>query len=236
MAEASESKRGNLPPYISFKTFLSFVQKLKDTTVPGRVDGSVLRNYAGSVARQLVTGLKFLKLLESNGNTTDRLKKLVTAYGTAGWKELLGQTIHESYSPAVGDLDLENGTHQQLVEAFREAGTDGVVLDRAISFYLSALREAEQTFSPHFANRVRRPRGEKGRTKRKEKTGSIDAVDEDDILDQAIPADEMTKFNLAIPGKHSATIILPIDLSTDDWEMISDMVKLYVARLEKANQ
>jgi len=224
-------KRGNLPPYTSFKTLTGFVQKLKETTVPNRVDGSVLRSYAGSVARQLVLTLKFLKLIEQNGATLERLKKLVAAYGTDNWKMEIGDLMSESYSPIIGNLDLDNGSYLQLADAFRVVGADGVVLDRAISFYLSGLKEAGMQYSPHFESRPRRSRQEKTRASKKKINDNGDDGGEDDDL--IIPP-TMAKFNLPIPDKGAAIIVLPVDISSDDWEMINLMMKAYVSRLEKS--
>jgi hypothetical protein len=229
MAPKEETKRGNLPPYISFKTLTNFLGKLKESAVPGRIDSSVLHSFAGSVARQLVLALKFLKLIESSGSTTEKLKTLVKAYGTPDWKEELGSMIHESYTNVVSNLDLDTGTYQQLLEAFRNSGADGVVLERAVSFYLTAIAEAGQTVSPHFTNRPRRAKADKPRVKKKA------AEEEDDLpLDPLVPHDEMAKFVLPIPGKHNATIMLPVDLTSEDWNMISTMMQAYVARLQKA--
>ena len=63
----NDDARKPLPPYISFKTFTGFMQKLKETTVPERIDGSVLKNYAGSTAAQLTAALRSLRLIEENG-------------------------------------------------------------------------------------------------------------------------------------------------------------------------
>lgn len=243
MATPAQPKaRGNNPPYISFRTLTGFLQKLKETAVPGRVDSSVLRSFSGSVARQLVLALKYLQLLDSESNTTERLKKLVAAHGTPNWKEELGSLAMEVYQPVIGKLDLESGTHGQLVEAFRNTGADGFVLERAISFFLAAVKEAGITVSPHFTDRQRRPRGSSPRkaAKKKAAVGEDDELDEDDEP-EGDEADEGTasqptkraKFQLPVPGKRHATIWLPGDVSSEDWSMIDLMMKAYVARLEK---
>src|SRR5437868_3491157 len=74
-----EDERQALPPYIPLKTFLGFIQKLKDTVIPERVDGTLLRSYSGSVGRQLVAALKFVSLIDGNNYATENLKKAVKA-------------------------------------------------------------------------------------------------------------------------------------------------------------
>lgn len=240
MATAAQPKvRGNNPPYISFKTLTGFLQKLKESTVPGRVDSSVLRSYAGSVARQLVLALKYLQLLDSESNTTERLKRLVAAYGTPSWKEELGKLVIEVYQPTIGKLDLISGTHQQLLEAFRTTGADGIVLERAVTFFLAAVKEAGVTVSPHFTDRPRRPRGSSPRKAAKKKADpeedddELDNDEEIDIEEGVIGVPKRAKFQLPVPGKRHATIWLPGDVSSEDWSMIDLMMKAYVARLEK---
>lgn len=231
MAAKDEKQTGPLPPYISFRTLTGFLQKLRDTTVPGQIDSSVLRSYAGSVARQLVLALKYLGLIQSNGITTDRLRKLAAAYNTPAWKDQLAQLINDSYLPVVGNLDIDNGTPKQLQDAFRAAGTDGVVMQRAIAFYLSALREAGLSFSPHFAEKVRRPKSDKPR---KAKANDQNEPEKNGDAGMQPPAAAgMARFNFPIPGLPAATIIIPSDVSSDDWEMIHSMVTAYITRKAK---
>jgi Family of unknown function (DUF5343) len=231
MATKDDKHSGPLPPYISFKTLTGFLQKLKDTTVPGQIDSSVLRSYAGSVARQLVLALKYLGLIQANGASTDRLKKLVASYNAPEWKDQLAEAISDAYLAVVENLDIDNGTPKQLQDAFRAAGADGVVMQRAIAFYLSALREAGLTFSPHFADKTRRPKSDKTR---KTKTHAQDEPDKngnDDVQAPSTPG--IARFNFPIPGLTAATIIIPSEVSSDDWEMIHSMVTAYIARKAK---
>jgi len=70
VANNKNADRQPLPPYVPFKTFVTFIKKLKDTTVPERIDSSVLRSYSGGMAGQLTAALKYLKLTEDNSKTT----------------------------------------------------------------------------------------------------------------------------------------------------------------------
>lgn len=42
------------------------------------------------------------------------------------------------------------------------------------------------------------------------------------------------RFIIPIPGKESATIMVPKDLSSDDWGMLKVMLEAYIARLQKS--
>src|ERR1700722_5664741 len=91
-----------LPPYIPFKTFANFLQKLKDTVLPPRIDSSLLRSYPGSVARQLKGTLKYLGLIDETGNTQNNLTDLIKAYGTPQWKDQFGEFLSGAYTGIIG--------------------------------------------------------------------------------------------------------------------------------------
>jgi hypothetical protein len=51
--------------------------------------------------------------------------------------------------------------------------------------------------------------------------------------DDGEPPDNTLKFEVPIPGKPSATVIVPADLDADDWEMLSSMMTTYINRWKK---
>jgi hypothetical protein len=220
-----------LPPYIPFKTVTNFLQKLKDTVIPPRIDSSLLRSYPGSVARQLKASLKYMGLIDDAGNTTEGLTNLVQAYGTPQWKDELRDFIPIVYLPVIGDLDTDKATLGQLHQKFRDQGVaDGQMLQKCVTFYLSALREAGLTVSPHFTERAPRRADRKPRSKKPE--SNPNGGDEEEV--ETPPQSNTIKFSFPVPDKPSATIILPADLATDDWAMIDSMIRAYVQRREKA--
>jgi hypothetical protein len=229
MAKINPEERKPLPPYIPFKTLTGFIQKLKDTTVPLRVDSSLMRSYSGSVARQLVAAMKWLGLIDDNGYTKDALTKLVGTYGTDGWGDELGQVIAGTYGEVIGDLDLDKATSAMLAEKFRGVGAEGQVLQKCVTFYLAAMRNAGWAISPHLVERAPRQRGDKRRHARR----PDDAGEDGDPRTDNVPTAGMVRFSLPIPNKAAATIILPGDLTADDWEMASHMVSAYISRREK---
>jgi hypothetical protein len=156
MAKQKSKEEGSRPiaAYIPFKTFGAFIDKLHGTAVPPNIDSSVLRHMSGSMRSQLMSALRFLGLIDANGNTTESLRALVKAYKTDKWRDVLQHILYEAYDEVVGNVDLDTGTGANLDEAFRSRGSvDGQMLDKAVRFYLAALREVGQAFSPHFASR-----------------------------------------------------------------------------------
>lgn len=223
-------ERGPLPPYIPFKTLQGFVQKLKETTVPPRIDGSLLRSYSGSMARQLVASLRYLKLVDEANNSTDKLKELVPSYGTSTWPEMIGRVITEGYLDVIGDLDTDNATLGSLSEKFKAKGADGQVLKKCIAFYIGGLRAAGITFSPHFTEKAPRARRGAGTPRNPKRDPPMD-----DLSDTPIASSQSgtVKFSFPVPEKGTANIFVPSTLTGEDWEMISGMMQLYIARLAK---
>jgi hypothetical protein len=225
-----DEERQPLPPYIPFRTFQGFIQKLKDTVIPERIDSTLLRSYSGSVGRQITAALKFLEMVDGNNYTTEKLKVAIKVYGTPQWSEDFGQIFIEAYSELIGDLNLEVATYGQLADRFKAWGADGQVLQKCITFYLAATRNIGWTISPHIVSRER-PRSERGNRPRPKRAAE---TKEDDNRDEpASPGSGTVRFSFPIPEKSMASLILPPDLVTDDWEMIDSMVRAYISRRQK---
>jgi hypothetical protein len=222
--------RGPLPPYIPFKTLQGFVQKLKETTVPPRIDGSLLRSYSGSVARQLVASLRYLKLIDDASQTADKLRDLVKAQGTPEFPEMMSRVITEGYIDVIGDLDTDNATYGSLAEKFKAKGAEGQVLQKCIAFYINGLKASNMTFSPHFTERAPRARRGAGTPRNPKRDPPVD-----DFSDTPVPPTQSgtVKFSFPVPEKGTANIFVPSTLTGEDWEMISGMMQLYIARLAK---
>lgn len=238
MAKNGDEARQPLPPYVSFKSLDGFIGKLKETAVPGRIDHTVLRTYSNSVARQLISAMKWLRLIEENGTTTKLLMDLVKTYGTDEWQEALTQVVFEGYTDLVGPLNLDTATYGQLAERFRAFGAEGEVLQKCMAFYLSAVRATGSGLSPHILNA---PRSRPDRTRRGKRQGTRPAASDPSDLTTAPDAQTATwtsagsvRFVFPIPGKTAVTMFLPAELSSDDWAMVDTMVRAYVDRRAKA--
>jgi hypothetical protein len=227
MPKAEE--RQPLPPYIPFKTLQGFIQKLKDTAIPERVDSSLLRSYSGSMARQLVAALKFLRLLDGNNYATENLRNTVKAYSTPEWGEIFGQIFAEAYGELIGELNLEIATSGQLADRFKAWGAEGQVLQKCIAFYLAATANVGWTISPHITSkeRVRAERGNRPRAKKAAQANNDTSEETGMTLSGSV------RFSFPVPNKSTASMILPSDLAIEDWEMVDTMIRTYISRKEK---
>lgn len=144
----------NLPPYMSFKTFLSFIGRLKSSTTPPVIDKSLLNNMSGSGRSQLMSALRYLRLIDGNASVQDGLRDLVEAYSTDTWAKVLYDTLKDPYREIVDGLDLGAGTDAQLQKAFKDnGGVEGNMQINSIRFYLAFMKEAGVPYSPHFGMR-----------------------------------------------------------------------------------
>jgi hypothetical protein len=149
MAEEKTAKQGAIavPPYISFKTFDSFIRSLK-VGIPTRIDRSVLSSMSGGVQAQLMSALRFLGLVTPHSVTTEKLSAFVNSEGPERERVLSG-LLKESYPFLFQDFDLQRATTGQLEEAFRKVGASGDTIRKCVAFFLSAAKGAAIAVSPH---------------------------------------------------------------------------------------
>lgn len=228
MADNSKENKV-IAPYIPFLTFTGFIDKLHNTTVPPIIDGSLLQTMSGSMRSQLVSTLKFMNLTDNQGIVQQKLREVVTSYKTDTWQETLSDLILDAYTEVIGNVDLDSGTAQQLNEAFRNSGNvEGQMQDKAVRFFLAALKEAGIMFSPHFlAKKTRKTVVKKKKSKKNPPPKPEDFLDELPEIDNT----SLARFHIPIPDKKGATIFLPNDLDHNDWDMVKTMLDAYVTRL-----
>ena len=90
-----EEKRPPVP-YISWKTFIAFVANMRNK-VPIQIDSSVLQSMSGTARSQLLSALRFLDLIETDGTVKDSLHELADSYNTENWKPELRKLISHAY-------------------------------------------------------------------------------------------------------------------------------------------
>lgn len=233
MASKENDRKTPLPPYIPWRTFENFIQRLHDTIVPEIVDSSMLRSYSGSVARQVVAALKFLRLITSSGHTTDALNRLAKSYGTAEWQAHLTDAIFAAYNDLIGDLNLDTATHGQLENKFKLWGADGQVLAKCVNFYMAALRATGTTFSP-LIGMSQRNKSDAPRKPRAKPAASTKQNSPEDGVPAVTPSGTV-KFAFPVPGRQqNVTLFIPADITADDWQMVDAMVTAYINRMAKS--
>jgi hypothetical protein len=234
MTNPAPDKAKITPPYLAFSAFTSFLQTLKNTTIPSRMDSSVTPTLSGQTRGALNTCLEFFGLVDKDRKVTPKLKPLVEAFETDKWKNAVAALISDAYKPILVDLVILNATGAQLKERFRDnGGVDGQVLEKALRFYLAALDEAGTAYSPLFKQRgamtVRKKNGT--RPKATKKSSLPEADDPLETADQIQPAaDGLIPFVVSFPDKAAAKFWLPKNITEEDWAMIDTIGRAYVKR------
>ena len=130
-----------VPPYVPYRTFQTFLEFLLDEGIPGRIDKTVWGpRFSGSSGTQLMTALKVLTLIDSDGHPSDELENLVHSEGDDR-RALLRRVLERFYVP-VFDLDLARASKGQFHEAFRSFGTKEGVLTKCEAFFIRAAQAA----------------------------------------------------------------------------------------------
>jgi hypothetical protein len=159
----SEQGRKRLPPYVSYRTFCNFLERLEQQ-MPSRIDRSYWGDlFSGSTGIQLMAAMRFLNLVDANNKPTDYLKKLVVAKAEFR-TQLLHNLTNESFDFVIhSSLDLGSATYSQLQEVFRDTFqlTDDVNR-KCVKFFIALARDAGMTLSPFITKRTRSTRSVTG--------------------------------------------------------------------------
>lgn len=146
MAE-TKSERAS-PAYMPWRTFINFINTLRNTGLPSQVNRSVMTNLSYSSQAQLLAGLRFLKLIDATGQPTAILQRLI-ATSEGDQREVVAEIIRDCYQFAFDKLDLSRATPDELEKQFREKGITGSTAARAAAFFLEAAEAAGVTLSAH---------------------------------------------------------------------------------------
>lgn len=149
MADEKAAKQAPaVPPYLSFKTFKTFIDSLK-VGIPTRIDRTVLSSMSGAVQSQLMAALRYLGLVTAHSVTTVQLASLVNSEG-AEYERILTTILKEGYPFLFGgEFDLMRATTGQMEEAFRKAGASGETIRKCVAFFLAAAKSASLPVSPY---------------------------------------------------------------------------------------
>lgn len=147
----SEKAKTQVPPYISWKTTLTYIQSLQQA-FPSRIDTSGMIRLAGGIRGPMLNALKFLRLIKDDGSPEPALRELVDS-SSPDKRELYAKTLKrvlENAYPLLFDQesDLANMTPKQFGEKFEKMGISGDTIRKAENFFLDAAKDAGIKVSP----------------------------------------------------------------------------------------
>ncbi|SRR6266403_1161979 len=213
------------PPYMSYGVFAKSIELLAETTVPtGPLDRRVLAGFSGADYGALISGLRFLGLIDEQRKATANYRGLVELWkDSPKFKERLLEIFIDKYAPIIGKMNLKQGTIAELEKAFKGYGVaSGQMLTKTVRFFLKAITEAGVTPSPHMtAPKPRTPRGttkkngERGR-KGVKTQGNFHADSEQEIPNGL--------ERLPLPGVPNSFIQYPANLTEAHCQILEAMV------------
>jgi hypothetical protein len=150
----SEKTKSHSPPYATYPSFINFINKLRDTQIPSRIDPSVFGNASGSLSYSIIAALKSLKLISAEGHPSADFIAFVKADDDA--RKPMLQAVLKSGYPTLwsGTIDLSSATAGQFDEHIRDQyEVKGSTVDKVAQFFLQAAKAADIPISPHLAAR-----------------------------------------------------------------------------------
>jgi hypothetical protein len=151
-----EKLKKRLPPYVSYHTFQTFIDDLRQT-VPARIDRSYWgKSFSGTTGNQLMTALLFLGLIDLNGTPTNRLKLLAGAKDV-NKTDILKQTCSEAFDFLFkGSFDPQTATPAQLQEMFHSNfQISSSVSRKCIKFFVDMAKDSGISLSPFITKQTR---------------------------------------------------------------------------------
>jgi hypothetical protein len=217
-------------PYVSWRTFESFLESITKAGTPSRIDPTVLHKMSGSAQSQLLGTLRFLALISADGTPTPFLHQLVDVFADSDKRKIpLGNLFDKAYRPILkDDFSVATGTVGQLRDRFRESGgVEGDTVEKAIRFYLTGIQTSGAQISPYLKVRQRAPRS--GGPRRATIGGKSAANKIDDELggEGYEPPDGTFEIPLNIIGQDGA-IFLPEDITVERWKRINQYVEMVI--------
>jgi hypothetical protein len=136
-----EDKAGKAPVYVSYLTFANLLDWLRELgTLPSQFDRSFWGSkYSGATGAQLMTGLRFLGLLDGD-RPTDRLEQLALAT-EAERKPMMADLLRDAYGAELVD-GLPKATPKMVRDALFERGATDGTFRKAQSFFINAAKAA----------------------------------------------------------------------------------------------
>lgn len=218
------------PPYISWTTFLNFIDWLVEVDIPVQVDRSFWSTkYAGGTGSQLMSGLRYLKLLDGEIPTAS-LEELVKADAEAR-KQLIGQLLKDRY-PTVFAIELKRATPKLINDAFAALGVEGDTSRKAQSFFINACKFSDVPLAAGIRKRARNRRPATPRDQRasRKDESSNDPAQKASQVPSHDSADQSTTIELG--GGGTLTLVLNANVMTleeGDRQFISDLVGQFQA-------
>lgn len=164
----TKGNNNGIPPYIGWSTWNRLIEGMKTFIPPrSRLDRSYFNSlhFSGTQYSQAIRALSFLGLIDETKKPVEKLRQLVMGTDDER-KATLKEILEESYKPFFDDPGPQNATLGDLESFLRSKGAKGVV-DKCVTFFLSAAKETGIPLSPQLAGEFGRRTGRRIKGQRK---------------------------------------------------------------------
>lgn len=211
MSEKSEKKL--IPAYIGFNSFLNFINGLRESGIPLKIDRSVLPKVSGSQFSSTMAALRFLRLVDDNDKPAQKMQELVNA-SDDGRKDIFLAIFKDAYGFLFTDPDfhLDKATGNQVATKFRSQDVSGSTVSKCIGFFLAFAQAAGVKVSSH----VKAPSVPRSNVKREAKAVKKNPVAQVPENENELPDGERPGYmRITIPlhGMGDGALYLPEGLS-----------------------
>ncbi|MGH7773273.1 MAG: DUF5343 domain-containing protein [Candidatus Binatia bacterium] len=120
MAKEKESTKTYNPPYIAANLWIEFFKRMQIVKRPSELNADELKEYGIAKGQEaaLISGLKFLGLLDSTGKTKEEFKTIqITG---EQFKENLGGLLTAAYGDLLTKHPLDHATYEGIKNYFAE--------------------------------------------------------------------------------------------------------------------
>ncbi|SRR6266536_96686 len=143
-------KLKRLPPYLSYRTFRNFLDSVRISGVPTRIERSMMASKSGSTQALLFSAIRYLGLASEKGVSTPDLEQLVHSEGKQQ-RDVWRRIFIRSYSGVFkSKINLERATTEELVEIFLKEGVSSKdTVRKCVTFFCMGAKDAGIRLSPH---------------------------------------------------------------------------------------
>jgi len=141
-----DTTQARRPPYMSYTTFNTYLDRIHEDGAPHQFDRSYFGNVSGSLVAQVLGAFTFLGLIDDKKQPTQLMPVVADP---AQRKDILRSILEDVYAELV-DLGKKNGTTGQLDAFFKQRGLNGDTVRKAAAFYLQAAESTGVTLSKNF--------------------------------------------------------------------------------------
>lgn len=219
----ADPKPTTTPVYVSYLTFANLLDWLRELkTIPTQFDRSFWgERYSGSTGVQLMSGLRFLGLLQEN-TPTERLEQIAMA-SNEDRKGLIAQVLRDAYGNTLVD-GLARMTPAMLNKALHDLGTTDGTHRKAISFFVNAAKATDLPMPGNIAKQARnKPATSRRGSKSRQAKGTSGAGDTGDAEQEEEQTSPMPPPLTKVPeGIHPALVPILSDLPTigPEWDEV----------------